>query len=784
MLGGTAIAWAQQAEAEQAVRFSIPAQSLPSAVDAFTRATGWQVGYSATVDSAVTTNRVSGRQTPRQALQAMFAGTGVSIRFTGPKSAALVTPQVSPMGLADDGSLMLDTIDVTAETARGPVDGYVAQQSATATKTDTPIIDTPQTISVITADEIADQQAQSVRDVVRYAPGVYYSDDADSRLQLINARGFLLDQYLDGLSLLTGTWARPRIDPYFLERAEVLEGPSSTLYGQGSPGGLLNMISKRPTETPHHQVEIQTGSYDRIQGAFDLGGPVDDQGRVLYRVTGLARKTGTQVDHVDEERLAIAPSVTWRPNADTSLTLLASYLHDPKAGFWNLLPYQGTLLPNKYGKFSRDFYVGDVDFEDFDFKQGMVGYELTHRFNDTWSVRQNFRYTGIETDYRAVQGSTLQADQRTLNRNAYTADESLDAVTLDNQATANFNTGALTHTALFGADYQYRNWDNLSRFGLAPTLDILHPDYTQDIAIPPLFQDANQVQEQVGLYAQDQIEFGRFYYSIGGREDWASSDTNNYLAGTKTDQDNSKFTWNTGLLYHFDSGFAPYVSYATSFQPTIGTDFAGRPFDPTTGEQYEAGIKYQPPSMDALFTASIFELTQQNVLTADPNPSHSIGSQVQTGEVRSRGIELSAVASLTDSLDARASYTHLDSEITRSNDGTEGNALANTPEDFASLWADYTFHEGALSGFGVLGGVRYVGQTYATNANLLEIPDYTLFDAGLHYELGELLPNLDGTKLAVNATNIGDKKYVSYCTAAGCRWGLGRTVYATLSYEW
>ncbi|WP_449231358.1 TonB-dependent siderophore receptor [Azospirillum doebereinerae] len=681
-------------------------------------------------------------------------------------------------------ALNLPAVSVTASGPANPAlaaDGYVAPASVGATKTGASLLETPQTVTVITREELDSRRPQTVRSVLRYAPGVQISEDADNRLDSLSARGFALDQYLNGLKQLSGTWAVPKTEPYLLERAEVLTGPSSVLYGQASPGGILNMVAKRPTAEPLHQVEVQTGTGAMMQGAFDLGGPLDKEGRVLYRLTGIGRTAETQTDHTKEQRIAIAPSVTWKPDDDTSLTVLAGYLHDPKGGIWNLLPYSGTLQPNRYGKISPSFYTGDTGFESFRRDQTQIGYEFEHRFGKALTVRQNARYTHIDIDYASVQGLNLQADQRTLNRQTYTADERLDTFAIDNQAELKLETGPLSHTLLAGLDYQRIGWDNFTRFGTAPTLDILAPNHNQVITLPGVFQNAYQTQSQVGAYLQDQIRLGGWSLLLAGREDWATTDSENRLINRRTSQFNRAFTGRVGLTYLFDNGLAPYASYATSFQPVAGTNRQGAAFEPTKGKQVEVGVKFQPKGFNSFVTASAFDLRQSNVTTPDPvNPNFS----VQTGEVRSRGVELSGVASLTDGLSVRASYAYLDNEITKDNSGNAGHRLNNVPAHIASLWADYTIQELALKGLGFGGGGRYVGSTYATNANTVKIPDYAVFDAAVHYDLGQAVPSLQGTQLAVNASNIFDKEYVSVCSAVGCRWGLGRTVYASVRYSW
>lgn len=687
------------------------------------------------------------------------------------------------IGQQGGATLSLPAVSVTASPGNPALaaDGYVAPAALGATKTGAALLETPQTITVITREELDARRPQTVRSVLRYAPGVQISEDADNRLDSLTARGFALDQYLNGLKQLSGTWAVPKTEPYLLERAEVLTGPSSVLYGQASPGGILNMVAKRPTAEPLHQVEIQSGTGAMMQGAFDLGGPLDKEGRVLYRLTGIGRTAETQTDHTREQRIAIAPSVTWKPDDDTSLTLLAGYLHDPKGGIWNLLPYSGTLQPNRYGRISPSFYTGDTGFESFKRDQSQIGYEFEHRFGKALTVRQNARYTHIDIDYASVQGLNLQADQRTLNRQTYTADERLDSFAIDNQAELKLDTGPLSHTLLAGVDYQRINWDNLTRFGAAPTLDILAPNYNQVIRLPGIFQNAYQTQSQVGAYLQDQIRLGGWSLLLGGREDWATTDNENRVTNRRTSQFDRAFTGRVGLTYLFDNGLAPYASYATSFQPVAGTNRQGAAFEPTKGKQVEVGLKFQPKGSNSFATVSAFDLRQTNVTTPDPVNANF---NVQTGEIRSRGVELSGVASLSNGLNVRASYAYLDNKITKDNSGNVGHRLNNVPAHIASLWADYTIQAQALKGLGFGGGARYVGPTYATNANTVKIPDYTVFDAAVHYDLGQALPSLQGTQLAVNASNIFDREYVSFCSAVGCRYGLGRTVYASVRYSW
>ncbi|WP_346656102.1 TonB-dependent receptor [Bradyrhizobium sp. dw_78] len=383
-------------------------------------------------------------------------------------------------------------------------------------------------------------------------------------------------------------------------------------------------------------------------------------------------------------------------------------------------------------------------------------------------------------------------DPNSLARSAFFENDRGRAFTLDNQAEAKFAAGPFTHTTLFGVDYQNDTLDYTSGGAPAgfavPTISITNPNYNTPVPMVAT-SAANQNFNQIGLYAQDQIKFDHWVALLGVRWDRADSTTQTTAlatgAATTTQLSNDAVTKRGALLYKFDSGIAPYIQYTESFQPQTGVAFGGSPFVPTTGQQEEAGIKYQP-NEKSLYTMAIFNLLQQNVLTPDPNPAHPNFS-VQTGEIRSRGLELEGKTQIDRSLSLLASYTYIDDVITRSNVAFEaGRRAVGIPMNSASLWADYTFHGGRLDGFGVAGGVRYVGDTPGnlTGPTVLDVPAVTLFDAAMHYDFSALEPQFKGYFLQVNATNLFDKTYVTWCQDANCWYGLRRQVLATLRYKW
>jgi iron complex outermembrane receptor protein len=681
------------------------------------------------------------------------------------------------------GTVVLDpvTVQERIENAWGPVDGYVAGRSATGSKTDTPLIETPQSISVITADQIESQGVESIGNALRYTAGVagelWGNDTRGFGLQI---RGFnVWDDafYKDGLRLKGTDFASfLSLDPYGAERLEVLHGPASVLYGQTSPGGIINYVSKRPTDETFREVEVSAGSFDRYQGQFDMGGKVDEAGVLSYRLTGLFRDGDTGVDFVNDDRIFIAPSLKWQPDADTSLTLLATYQRDRTGWGIQFLPADGTVFPGLDGKrLPNNRFVGEPAFDEFNPTLAMIGYEFEHRFNDTWMVRQNARYSYLDNDEQfGVFGSGLDPDGHTYNRYADAGRSNLGNFSVDNQTQATFDTGPLAHTLLMGLDYQYTDYSDWGAEGTVdPIGDIFDPIYGAPVMDLTPYQDTDTQQTQVGLYAQDQIKYENWALTFGGRQDWAKSETLDKLSDSTSEQSDSAFTGRIGLVYLSDIGLAPYLSYSTSFYPTLGTGTDGEAFKPETGEQYEVGVKYQPEGWNSFVTVAAFDLTRENVV-------RDFGSyQFQTGKIRSRGIEVEGVASLDSGWDIKLAYAYIDMEILDDSERNGGNMPYGVPHHRLSLWGDYTFRSGKLEGFGVGAGVRYIGSSYGDDANSFEVPSATLVDAAIHYDWKNM-------KFQLSASNLFDKQYVSSCFDRnfGCFYGEGRKITGSMRYRW
>jgi iron complex outermembrane recepter protein len=670
---------------------------------------------------------------------------------------------------------------------------YVADSSNAGTKTDTPLIETPQSITVMTSEQIAAQGANSVAQALRYVGGVTSEPrGVMTGLDYFYARGFALNQFVDGLKTSVSGYSLPQPDPYLLERVEVLRGPASVLYGQAEPGGVLNLVSKRPTRASFGEAELQVGNNSRLQGSIDLNGALSDT--VTARITAVARDADSQVDYAKEQRFAVAPALTWQPSEKTSLTLLGNYQNDPHVGYYNWITAYGTVLPNPAHpdtQLPTSLNTGEPSFDKYARKNYSLGAIFEHRFNDTWQFRENLRWSHVESEFDNVYSSYLDADYETLNRYVWRLQDDIDALNSDTQLVASFNTGTLSHTVLFGVDYSTTNYHQLLGYnfdsgtgsGQVPPLNIYVPVYGAPVDVPDFAGDSQQKQHRTGLYAQDQIKIGHWNLLIGARHDESKSETAERFYDTLDKQDDSATTGRAGVVYVFDSGLAPYASYTESFQPVSGTDFAGTPFNPTTGKQYEVGLKFQPVGSAGFAMLSIYDLKQQNVLSSDVQHP---GESVQTGEIGSRGFELTGVANVSERVDLVASLSRVNQEVTRS--GVRfGPALGKTPAgtaaDNASLWTDYKFG-GVLSGFGIGGGVRYTGFSWGDDDNTFKVPSYTLVDATAHYAFNEQSA-LAGWMLRLNVTNLFDKTYVASCGGTDyCGYGFRRTILGTVSRHW
>ncbi|CAK7005518.1 MAG: Ferrichrome outer membrane transporter/phage receptor [Citrobacter freundii] len=734
------------------------------------------------------------------------------------KIAVVVATAVSGMSVYAQAAVdpKEETITVTAapapqESAWGPAATIAARQSATATKTDTPIQKVPQSISVVTAEEMALHQPKSVKEALSYTPGVAVGTrGASNTYDYLIIRGFAADgqsqnNYLNGLKMQGNFYNDAVIDPYMLERAEVMRGPVSVLYGKSNPGGLLNMVSKRPTMEPLKEVQFKMGTDSLFQTGFDFSDALDDDGVYSYRLTGLARSANAQQQGAEEQRYAIAPSFTWRPDDKTNFTFLSYFQNEPETGYYGWLPKEGTVskLPNG-SRLPTDFNEG-ADNNTYSRNEKMVGYSFDHEFNDTFTVRQNLRYAQNKVSQKSVYGYGMCSDplytkdpanspcasipqsdwDHTLTRQYVDDNEKLQNFSVDTQLQSTFATGSLDHTLLTGVDYMRMRNDINSWFGWAGSVapsDIYNLDRSDfDFGSHPGPGAAYRVlnkQEQTGLYAQDQMQWDKVLVTLGGRYDWAKQDSLNRVSGVLDSRDDRQFTWRGGVNYLFDNGVTPYFSYSESFEPNSQVGESGNIFAPSKGKQYEAGVKYVPSDRPIVLTGAVYQLTKTNNLMADPNGS--IWS-VEGGEIRSRGVEIEAKAALSASVNVVGSYTYTDAEYT-TDTNYKGNTPAQVPKHMASLWGDYTLYDGALSGLTLGTGVRYTSSSYGDPANSFKVGSYTLVDALVRYDLARV--GMAGSNVALHVNNLFDREYVASCfNTYGCFWGAERQVVATATFR-
>ncbi|NCH35923.1 ferrichrome porin FhuA [Cronobacter sakazakii] len=702
----------------------------------------------------------------------------------------------SASALAADGQKE-ETITVSAaaaqESAWGPAPTIAAKRSATATKTDTPIEKTPQSVSVVTREEMDTRQPTTVKEALSYSPSVFSTRGSSSTYDVVTIRGFTTsttvntNQYLDGMKLQGNNYSEISMDPYFLERVELMRGPTSVLYGNSNPGGIVSMVSKRPTTEPLREVQFKMGSHNLWQTGFDFSDAIDDAGVWSYRLTGLGRSQNAQQEMAKSSRYAIAPSFSWRPDNNTDFTFLSNFQSDPYAGFYGWLPRSGTIVPyydanGKAHKLPTDFNEGEEN-NKMSRRQQMVGYSFSHAFDDTFTLRQNLRYTREHTLYRSVYGNAFVAPS-TINRAYVRSDEDMNAFSVDTQLQSDFATGAVDHKLLTGVDYSRMRNDINADYGTASPLNMLDPQYgNPDINVNFLYDVINR-QEQTGLYVQDQAEWNKWVMTLGGRYDFAKTSTYTRSSGALAEINDQQFTWRGGINYLFDNGVSPYFSYSESFEPVSGSTLGRKPFEPSRGKQYEAGVKYVPKDMPVVLSAAVYQLTKDKNLTADPaNNSFS----VQGGEIRSRGIELEAKAAVSANVNVTASYSFTDAKYTHDT-LFEDKRPAEVPRNMASLWADYTFHDTALSGLTVGAGGRYVGNTvsyyaYGDKQNQpFNVASYTVADAMVKYDLARL--GLPGSSVALNVNNLFDREYVSSCYKDyACYWGAERQVTATATFR-
>lgn len=768
-----------QAGAGEQRTYSIPAGPLAPALRNLASSANVLLTFTAPQTDGKTTAGLRGTYTVPAALAALLAGTGLQAVALD-TGGYVLRPAPAARPAAGDASTALPTVTVTAspdvEQATGPV-GYVARRSVTGTKTDTPLVEVPQSISVLGREELEARGAQTVMEALRYVPGVavdsYGVETRGTEWALM--RGFdsnATSSLVDGLRLAQGNWVIFQTEAYGLERIEVLRGPASVSYGQVEAGGTIHRISKKPDALAPREISVQTGSYGRKQVAADVGGALNPDGTLQYRLVGLGLDTGTQLqyangDRANNERFYLAPSLTWRPTTDTSFTVLAEAQRNVSKGFSVLVVRNGR---------NTGLLRGDPDHLRYEQSQHRLGYELEHRFNDTWTLRQNFRHaeSTVENNFINQLGAPVG---NVLNRSARFGGEEVKQTALDTSVQGNFGSGRVTHTLLAGVDWSKARADYRELHapaGTTPPLNLDAPVYG-GVAFPaatvPVISSLTDVR-QAGLYLQDQMKFDeRWVLTLGGRNDAVDVRTSDRLSGVNDNFRDRAFSGRAGLTYLAAGGWAPYVSYAESFVAQPLRAPSGQAYEPTRGKQWEIGVKYQPADGRHHFAAALFDLTKSNVDSYDP----AANTYYQTGKIRSRGLELEAKTRIAPGSFVYAAYTYTDIKVTESTDADLGKTPIQVPRQMASVGLDHAL-SGALQGFSIGGGVRHVGKRYDDALNTSSTPSFTLVDAGVRYEQGPW-------RYALNVTNLFDRTYAASRAYGGYYPGAERAFTLSARYR-
>ena len=697
----------------------------------------------------------------------------LSLVFSG-----LGTLSLSQTAAAADDYQTIDGVGVTAQ----------------ALKIDISTQETPQSVSVISSKTLEEGNIRKLDDSMRYTPGFFSQYGADYDTDWMKMRGFSVTTLIDGHRQFSEGFFQTSVEPFGLESVEIIQGPSSSLFGDSQPGGVVNLVTKKPTKTPQHSVSISGGSNKYVQGGFDFADNATEDGTKRYRIVAMVNREDSFLDGVDKHRVYLAPSFTIDVSDRTSLTFLANYLKEkgkPNSAFF---PTMGTLHARN-GQYISPSTSYALPTDDLDKDQVNFGWELSHEFNDNLKYKQsaNFSYTDMYLNVASVYGSgdyfvgnTPTLDPKPmLSRNVLINDGIEKAVTFDNNLTYTNTSGLFDNLFQLGFDYQWfkNSWGANTPSGLDwGTVDPFNPSiFTPGDASAYELADYWRNKWQFGIYGQAQTIVNEFLLlKVGARWDKVSIDSgsdDSRIIITKDQLDDTHFSWNAGIMLLNDYGISPYVNYSEAFFANASLAYAG--FDnkylygltePTNTKQIEYGLKLTPNWLDGFVNIAFFNLKQDNAMT--PSLVNGAPAWVPVNIQKANGIEVQARASVFKHLTFDVSYTYLDKT-----DGDDEVRTVMTPKHMASGWVSYNFADLGLSGLTLGAGVRYIGSSVGHYVNE-QVPDVTLWDAAVSYVFDKHW-RIQGT-----ITNIADKEYVQAADYGTAYYGEGRVARATLTYAW
>ena len=691
--------------------------------------------------------------------------------------------------------LAIDKREATAEKAEAnaveKIEVVGMRSPFGATKTNTPIVELARTISIETALDLKQKGVLNLSQSATYMAGVTgESYGYATRVDSISSRGLSIPRYRDSIQELFGSYNSTRAEIYTMEQVELLKGPASVLYGQGSPGGIMNYVSKTPTLGKGSEVVLSYGNSDRAQVGVDVNGSLSEDDKWMGRFVGIYRNADSQVDYVSDDTQVFMPSLSFMPSDDTTLTLIGLFQDTDSDTAAQFIPVEGTLLPLADGTYlpDQDVYAGEPGFNKFDTKSNQVTLLGEHLINDTTSLSFTALWRDGEADYHqawptftggtrylnAYVGAPVAPTDTFVPRTFYQADNTFNQHAFDIRVNKGFVTGSFEHELLAGVQYQNVKTDANSAYyagggvlqgDFRYILDLANPEYTgapEQAIFDAIYNDApEQTVTDTGLYLSDQISYENWRVTLGLRHDRVDNDTG------VTEQDDTQTSYSAGILYRFDNGISPYLSYAESFETVVGLDNNNNQLKPEEGRQYEAGIKYELSSIPGFITLAYYDIEVSNL----PNPNGLPDEAAQQqGVTTIEGFELEGRVDFGQ-ITAQFAASVMDAE------DPNGFSLSAQPDSNASLWINYSPLE--LEALTVGAGIRYVGESVSENGVIrYDTPSYTLGDLMVSYELS------DNLNLQLNVRNVTDKKYLTSCLFRGdCFPGVRRTVNASLTYS-
>ncbi|MEH2012799.1 TonB-dependent siderophore receptor [Nostoc sp.] len=683
-------------------------------------------------------------------------------------SAASSTQQQQPTSETQPQQPSVQNDEPIELVVTGEQDRYNVPDTSTATKTDTPLRDIPQSIQVVPRQVLEDRKVRSVNEAVETVSGVvsggsnFGAPSGDRVIRGFNQSGNFRNGYRDATESFTLTGVGT------IEQVEVLKGPASVLFGAVEPGGIVNVITKQPLSEPYYSLGFEAGNFGYYQPSIDFSGPLNANKTVLYRFIASYQSSEGFQDFVKTNITTIAPSITLKLGDRTELNLYYEYTnyngYPNESGSWFFR--DGSFLP-------RSVFLGYPDLTFIDAKTQKFGYTLNQKLSDNWQIRNNFAVATTRTRDAFAGGADLVDDRLLVGISAERRGYSIDNYFGQIDLLGKFKTGSISHQVLVGFDFN-RNVQIFEAFisdSALPNLDIFNPDY--NVPKPSYVPDYgfNSTSQSYGAYLQDQISIlDKLKLLIGGRLDWVTD---------QSAESRSAFSPRIGLVYQPSNSVSLYTSYSKSFVPDFSLNPDGEAFEPTKGTQYEAGIKADFLEGRLSATLAAYQITKTNILTTDPDPERGrLGYSIQVGEQRSRGIELDIAGEILPGLKVIGSYAYTDAEVREDNTIGVGNKLQGTPENQASLWTTYEIQKGNLKGLGFGLGLFYVGTRTGDVNNSFELPDYLRTDAAIYYRR-------DGFNAAINIRNLFDTDYFrsSYGYTLGLERGAPLTIIGSIRWE-